>query len=149
VLPQAGQLSAIILCCFDASYFNQAVAVFPAAYPCFSLCCADAYGLQVRADLAPVLSLTHSLTQILTSAYPCCVSPAGCGLPPGPYGLLGAAEGISYLTVLGFAGAGAAARGASGGKEGLPGALKVPEVLAYGALAAGLFVLASQVRVCG
>jgi hypothetical protein len=71
--------------------------------------------------------------------------PAGCGLPPGPYGLLGAAEGISYLTVLGFAGAGAAARGASGGKQGLPGALKVPEVLAYGALAAGLFVLASQV----
>uniref|UniRef100_A0A383VR34 CBM20 domain-containing protein n=1 Tax=Tetradesmus obliquus TaxID=3088 RepID=A0A383VR34_TETOB len=73
----------------------------------------------------------------------------GCGLPPGPYGLLGAAEGISYLTVLGFAGAGAAARGASGGKAGLPGALKVPEVLAYGALAAGLFVLASQLREYG
>lgn len=76
----------------------------------------------------------------------CCAFPAGCGLPPGPYGLLGAAEGISYLTVLGFAGAGAAARGTSGGKKGLPGALQVPEVLAYGALAAGLFVLASQVR---
>jgi hypothetical protein len=27
-------------------------------------------------------------------------SAAGCGLPPGPYNLLGAAEGISYLTVL-------------------------------------------------
>ncbi|KAF6252353.1 hypothetical protein COO60DRAFT_538484 [Scenedesmus sp. NREL 46B-D3] len=73
----------------------------------------------------------------------------GCGLPPGPYGLLGAAEGISYLSVLGFAGAGAAARGASGGRQGLPGALKVPEVLAYGALAAGLFVLASQLREYG
>lgn len=70
----------------------------------------------------------------------------GCGLPPGPYGLLGAAEGISYLAVLGFAGTGLAYRGTSGGKRGLPGALAVPEVMAYGALAAGLLVLASQVR---
>lgn len=71
--------------------------------------------------------------------------PAGCGLPPGPYGLLGAAEGLSYLAVLGFAGAGLAARGTSGGKQGLPGVLAVPEMMAYGALAAGLLVLASQV----
>ena len=27
---------------------------------------------------------------------------SGCGLPPGPYGLLGAAEGISYLVVAGI-----------------------------------------------
>lgn len=26
---------------------------------------------------------------------------AGCGLPPGPGGLLGAAEGVSYLLVVG------------------------------------------------
>lgn len=26
----------------------------------------------------------------------------GCGLPPGPYGLLGAAEGVSYLGVVGL-----------------------------------------------
>lgn len=72
---------------------------------------------------------------------------AGCGLPPGPYGLLGAAEGLSYLAVLGFAGAGAGARYKSGGKQGLPGPLAVPETLAYGALGAGLIVLASQVGV--
>lgn len=60
--------------------------------------------------------------------------------------MLGAAEGLSYLAVLGFAGTGIAARGSSGGKRGLPGALAVPEVMAYGALAAGLLVLASQVR---
>jgi hypothetical protein len=74
-----------------------------------------------------------------------CLSAAGCGLPPGPYGLLGAAEGLSYLTVLGFAGAGIGARVQSGGKQGLQGPLAVPETLAYGALAAGLMVLASQV----
>lgn len=59
--------------------------------------------------------------------------------------MLGAVEGLSYLAVLGFAGAGVAARGSSGGKQGLPGALAVPEMMAYGALAAGLLVLASQV----
>lgn len=58
---------------------------------------------------------------------------------------MGAAEGLSYLTVLGFAGAGVGARINSGGKQGLQGALAVPETLAYGALAAGLMVLASQV----
>lgn len=75
---------------------------------------------------------------------PCCAA-AGCGLPPGPFGLLGAAEGLSYLTVLGFAGAGVGARVNSGGKQGLQGVLAVPETLAYGALAAGLMVMASQV----
>lgn len=83
---------------------------------------------------------------VTTLCLPVCLSVcAGCGLPPGPYGLLGAAEGLSYLSVLGFAGAGLPARGSSGGKQGLPGPLAVPEVLAYGALAAGLLVLASQV----
>lgn len=75
----------------------------------------------------------------------CCS--AGCGLPPGPFGLLGAAEGLSYLTVLGFAGAGVSARVNSGGKQGLQGVLAVPETLAYGALGAGLLVMASQVGV--
>ena len=28
---------------------------------------------------------------------------AGCGLPPGPSGALGAAEGLSYVTLLGIA----------------------------------------------
>lgn len=62
---------------------------------------------------------------------------------------MGAAEGLSYLTVLGFAGAGLGARVNSGGKQGLKGPLAVPEALAYGALGAGLLVLASQVGVEG
>jgi hypothetical protein len=74
---------------------------------------------------------------------------AGCGLPPGPFGVLGAAEGLSYLTVLGFAGAGLGSRVNSGGKQGLQGPLAVPETLAYGALAAGLMVLAAQVGFVG
>jgi hypothetical protein len=33
------------------------------------------------------------------------VATTGAGLPAGPYGLLGAVEGLSYLAVLGWAGA--------------------------------------------
>lgn len=33
---------------------------------------------------------------------PCSPTPPGCGLPPGPSGLLGAAEGLSYLFVGGM-----------------------------------------------
>lgn len=89
----------------------------------------------------------HPANCALISSPACFATAAGCGLPPGPYGLMGAAEGLSYLTVLGFAGAGVGARVNSGGKQGLQGALAIPETLAYGALAAGLMVLASQVCV--
>lgn len=37
--------------------------------------------------------------EAIVSEYSHCVCRAGCGLPPGPGGLLGAAEGVSYLTV--------------------------------------------------
>ena len=70
--------------------------------------------------------------------------PAGCGLPPGPYGLLGAVEGLSYLGVLGLSGAGLAKR--LRGEGGLPGPMAIPEGLAYGAVAVGLLALAHQVR---
>jgi hypothetical protein len=69
--------------------------------------------------------------------------PAGCGLPPGPGGALGAAEGASYLAVLAFAGAGIGRR--ASGKGGLPGLLGVPEGLAYAALGLGAVVLGKQV----
>jgi len=45
------------------------------------------------------------------------VGRAGCGLPPGPSGALGAAEGVSYLVV---AGAAAWGVGASATGKGLP-----------------------------
>jgi hypothetical protein len=67
----------------------------------------------------------------------------GCGLPPGPGGALGAAEGASYLAVLALAGAGIGRR--ASGKGGLPGLLGVPEGLAYAALGLGAVVLGKQV----
>ena len=39
---------------------------------------------------------------LLQSQLACLIRHAGCGLPPGPNGLLGAAEGISYLVVAGL-----------------------------------------------
>ena len=55
----------------------------------------------------------------------CCNTPktyllywAGCGLPPGPSGLIGAAEGVSYLTLLGIAGWGIGMRATT--SKGLP-----------------------------
>ena len=48
---------------------------------------------------------------------------AGCGLPPGPSGLLGAAEGISYLSVIGIAVWGLVSKVSSG--KGLPAGLSM------------------------
>lgn len=49
---------------------------------------------------------------------------AGCGLPPGPSGLLGAAEGVSYLSVVGIAAWGLASKLSSG--KGLPAGTPSP-----------------------
>ncbi|KAJ1453383.1 hypothetical protein M885DRAFT_443867 [Pelagophyceae sp. CCMP2097] len=70
----------------------------------------------------------------------------GCGLPAGPGGLLGAAEGISYLAILGIVGASLATKVKTG--RGLPagplGLLGAAEGLAYLVSVAGLVVLAFQ-----
>ena len=60
----------------------------------------------------PALDLSPTQQNILTAISLPCVPIVtyseyvlfsnGCGLPPGPYGLLGAAEGISYLVVAGM-----------------------------------------------
>ena len=50
---------------------------------------------------------------------------AGCGLPPGPSGLIGAAEGFSYVTLLGIAGWGIGMRATT--SRGLPsGSMRLP-----------------------
>ena len=46
-----------------------------------------------REDLHTPNAASHSVRSVLLCF------PAGCGLPPGPGGLLGAAEGVSYLVV--------------------------------------------------
>lgn len=71
----------------------------------------------------------------------------GCGLPAGPLGLVGAAEGVSYLGVAGLVGFSAYTKIRTG--NGLPsgpgGVLGAAEGLSYLALVAGLVVLVSQV----
>ena len=63
----------------------------------------------------------------------------GCGLPAGPFGLVGAAEGISYLAIIGIAGASLATKAKTG--SGLPagpaGLLGAAEGLAFLAIVAG------------
>ena len=68
---------------------------------------------------------------------------AGCGLPNGPAGLLGAAEGISYLTIVGIAVWSVVQRLNPNSKgSGIPVVLEIGSFFAIGA---GIAVLASQV----
>ena len=70
----------------------------------------------------------------------------GCGLPAGPFGLIGAAEGISYLVVIGFVAAALLSKITSG--KGLPagpgGLLGAAEGLSFLTAIAGLAVLGFQ-----
>lgn len=70
----------------------------------------------------------------------------GCGLPAGPFGVVGAVEGVSYLAIVGIVGASLATKYRTG--SGLPagpgGLLGAAEGLAYLAAVAGLVVLAFQ-----
>lgn len=71
----------------------------------------------------------------------------GCGLPAGPFGLVGAIEGISYLGVVGLIGFSLYTKIKTG--SGLPagpgGILGAAEGVAYLAALAGILVLISQV----
>ena len=71
----------------------------------------------------------------------------GCGVPPGPGGAFGAAEGISYLYVTGLIVYSAVkkVRTGSGLPEGHGGVLGLAEGLAYLCALGGLFVLGAQV----
>ena len=64
----------------------------------------------------------------------------GCGLPPGPSGLFGAAEGISYLYVTGLVlySAGKKVKTGSGLPAGPGGVLGLAEGLAYLLVVAGI-----------
>ena len=70
----------------------------------------------------------------------------GCGLPAGPFGLIGAAEGISYLVVIGFVASSLLSKVTSG--SGLPAGpgnlLGAAEGLSFLSAAAGLAVLGFQ-----
>ena len=70
----------------------------------------------------------------------------GCGLPAGPFGLLGAAEGVSYLVVIGFVASALVQKVRTG--SGLPagplGLLGAAEGLSFLTFVAGLVVLGFQ-----
>ena len=70
----------------------------------------------------------------------------GCGLPAGPFGLIGAAEGISYLVVIGFVASALISKVTTG--KGLPagpgGLLGAAEGLSFLTALAGLAVLGFQ-----
>ena len=74
------------------------------------------------------------------------INTTGCGLPAGPFGLLGAAEGVSYLVVVGFVAASLLNKLTSG--RGLPagpgGLLGAAEGLSFLTALAGLAVLGFQ-----
>lgn len=71
----------------------------------------------------------------------------GCGLPAGPFGLVGAAEGVSYLGVVVLVGYSlfTKIRTGTGLPSGPGGVLGAAEGLSYLALLAGIFVLFAQV----
>jgi len=75
----------------------------------------------------------------------------GCGLPAGPFGLIGAAEGISYLVIIGFVASSMLSKVTSG--KGLPagpgGLLGAAEGLSFLTAAAGLAVLGFQLSEYG
>ena len=70
----------------------------------------------------------------------------GCGLPAGPFGLIGAAEGVSYLVVIGFVAASLLNKATTG--SGLPrgplNLLGLAEGLSFLTAVAGLAVLGFQ-----
>ncbi|GBG00019.1 hypothetical protein Rsub_12749 [Raphidocelis subcapitata] len=75
----------------------------------------------------------------------------GAGLPPGPGGLLGAAEGISYLVVLGLIGWSVVTKVTTG--SGLPagpsGLLGAVEGVSYLSLLGGIVVFGLQIAKSG
>lgn len=81
--------------------------------------------------------------------HPICHHPtACCGLPRGPFGLLGGLEAVSYLTVLTVLGWSAyrrLVRGAPGLPPGPLGLLPVAEGLSYAAAIGFLFVISVQI----
>lgn len=69
----------------------------------------------------------------------------GCGLPAGPFGLLGATEGLSYLAVLGLVGY-QLFRLATNDSKKQSSLVEVASVLAVLATVAGIVVLYFQIQ---
>lgn len=106
--------------------------------------CSGSSGPQEQATTAAALLGLVSQPVMWWSLYT--LKTTGCGLPGGPFGLIGAAEGISYLVVIGFVAAALLSKVTSG--KGLPagpgGLLGAAEGLSFLTAFAGLAVLGFQ-----
>jgi hypothetical protein len=94
-----------------------------------------------------LLGVSRTLAALVVLYSEFTLKATGCGLPAGPFGLLGAAEGIGYLAVVGLAGYSLYTKVRTG--TGLPagpgGILGAAEGLSFVAVAAGLVVLGFQI----
>ena len=94
-----------------------------------------------------VLGVAGTISSLIVFISEYTLATTGCGLPAGPFGLYGLAEGISYLGVVGIGGYSAFTKIKTG--SGLPagpaGVLGAAEGLSFLAIVAGLVVLALQV----
>jgi hypothetical protein len=94
-----------------------------------------------------LLGVTGTIAALVTLYSESVLKTTGCGLPAGPFGLVGGVEGLSYLGVTGIAAYSLYTKIKTG--SGLPagpkGLLGAAEGLSYLAIVAGLVVLALQV----
>eukprot|EP00978_Attheya_sp_CCMP212_P041429 scaffold237497_cov58-Attheya_sp.AAC.9 len=94
-----------------------------------------------------LLGVAGTLASVITLYSESVLKSTGCGLPAGPFGLVGAAEGVSYLGVVGVAAYSLYTKIKTG--RGLPagpgGILGAAEGLSFLAIFAGLVVLGLQI----
>jgi hypothetical protein len=94
-----------------------------------------------------LLGVTGTVAGLVTLYSESVLKTTGCGLPAGPFGLVGAIEGVSYLGIVGIAAYSLYTKIKTG--SGLPagpsGLLGAAEGLSYLSIVAGLVVLVFQV----
>jgi len=94
-----------------------------------------------------LLGVTGTIASLIAFYSEYTLKTTGCGLPAGPFGLIGAAEGISYLGIVGIAAYSLYTKIKTG--SGLPvgpaGMLGVAEGLSFLAIIAGLVVFGFQI----
>ena len=103
--------------------------------------------IQLSDSESTLLGITGKIASLTMLYSESVLYQTGCGLPAGPFGLVGAAEGISYLGVVALVGFSLFTKIKTG--KGLPPGpgkiLGAAEGLAYLAILAGLFVLFAQI----
>mmetsp|Transcript_30093 Transcript_30093/g.43756 ORF Transcript_30093/g.43756 Transcript_30093/m.43756 type:complete len:198 (-) Transcript_30093:1728-2321(-) len=107
----------------------------------------DASKIVMSEEDQVALGAAGTIASLITLYSESVLKSTGCGLPAGPFGLVGAMEGLSYLGVVGIASFSLYKKVKTG--SGLPagpgGILGGAEGLSFLAIAAGLIVLVLQI----